>query len=68
MSFFNEAESEAIDEDPAEEEFITVEKHTRKKKTTMMDKFSGVPVKKAYLDVPEDKRICGRCGIYTRYG
>ena len=62
MSFFDEAESEAIAEDPAEEEFITIEKHTRKKKTSMMDKFAGVPVQKAYLDVPEEERICGRCG------
>lgn len=62
MSFFDEAESEAIAEDPAEEEFITIEKHTRKKKTSMMDKFAGVPVQKAYLDVPEEERICERCG------
>lgn len=27
----------------------------------MMDKFSNVPVQKAYLDVPEDKRVCGSC-------
>ena len=33
LSFFDEAESEAIAEDPAEEEFITIEKHTRKKKS-----------------------------------
>ena len=62
LSFFDEAESEAIAEDPAEEEFITIEKHTRKKKSKMMDKFSNVPVQKAYLDVPEDKRVCGNCG------
>ncbi len=62
LSFFDEAESEAIAEDPAEEEFITIEKHTRKKKSKMMDKFSNVPVQKAYLDVPEDKRVCGSCG------
>ena len=62
LSFFDEAESEAIAEDPAEEEFIMIEKHTRKKKSKMMDKFSSVPVQKAYLDVPEDKRVCGSCG------
>lgn len=62
LSFFDEAESEAVAEDPAEEEFITIEKHTRKKKSKMMDKFSNVPVQKAYLDVPEDKRVCGNCG------
>ena len=62
LSFFDEAESEAVASDPAEEEFITIEKHTRKKKATMMDKFAGVPVQKAYLDVPEDERTCERCG------
>ena len=63
LSFFDEAESEAVvASDPAEEEFITIEKHTRKKKATMMDKFAGVPVQKAYLDVPEDERTCEKCG------
>ena len=61
LSLFNEAESEKTDPDPAEEAFITVEKHTRKKKTTMAEKFAGIPVQKVYLDVDEDKRICAKC-------
>ena len=64
LSLFNEAEDEAdkYDPDPSEEEFITVEKHTRKKKTTMAEKFANFPVQKIYLDVDEDKRVCGKCG------
>ena len=60
--FFNEPELEKTDPDPGEEEFITVEKHTRKKKTTMEEKFAGLPTEKVYLDVDEDKRICPECG------
>lgn len=62
LSLFNEAEVEKIAPDPEEEEFITIEKHTRKKKATMADKFAGLPVKKVILDVPEDQRICAVCG------
>ena len=60
--FFNEPELERTDPDPGEEEFITVEKHTRKKKTTMEEKFAGIPTEKVYLDVDEDKRVCSECG------
>ena len=60
--FFNEPELERTDPDPGEEEFITVEKHTRKKKTTMEEKFAGIPTEKVYLDVDEDKRVCPECG------
>lgn len=62
LSLFNEAESERTDTDPAETEFVTVEKHTRKKKATAADKFADIPRQKVYLDVDEDKRICGVCG------
>lgn len=62
MSLFNEAETEKIKPDPAEEEFVTVEKHTRKKKTTMAEKFANFPKQKVYLDVDEDKRFCDKCG------
>ena len=64
MSLFNEAEEEAGKNgpDPLENEFVTVEKHTRKKKTTMAEKFAGVPTEKVYLDLDEDKRICDTCG------
>ncbi|MCR4598093.1 MAG: IS66 family transposase [Acetatifactor sp.] len=62
MSLFNEAEAEQKKDDPAEKEFVTVEKHTRKKKATAAEKFAGIPVQKEYLDVEEDKRICDVCG------
>ena len=62
LSLFNEAESEMTDTDPAETEFVVVEKHTRKKKTTMADKFANLPTQKVYLDVDDDKRVCSRCG------
>ena len=62
MSLFNEPEAEKTKPDPAEEEFVTVEKHKRKKKATMAEKFANLPVQKEYLDVDEDKRICDVCG------
>ncbi len=68
MSLFGEAgfeddsEFENAAEDPEEEEFITIEEHARKRKTTLADKLSGITVEKQYLDVPEDQRICQKCG------
>ena len=62
LYLFNEPEAEKTAPDPEEEEFVTVEKHTRKKKATMADKFANLPVQKVLLDVPEDKRICATCG------
>ena len=65
INLFNEAEVEKAEFDPAETEYIeyiTVEKHARKKKTTMAEKFAGLPTQKVYLDVDEDKRICEKCG------
>ncbi|MBP5248609.1 MAG: IS66 family transposase [Lachnospiraceae bacterium] len=62
LSLFNEAEVEKKQPDPAEEEFVTVEKHTRKKKSTMAEKFANILKQKVYLDVDEEKRICERCG------
>lgn len=62
LSLFNEAEVEKKQPDPAEEEFVTVEKHTRKKKSTMVEKFANILKQKVYLDVDEEKRICERCG------
>ena len=46
LYLFNESEAEKIAHDPEEEEFTTVEKHTRKKKSTMADKFANLPVQK----------------------
>ena len=62
MSLFNEAETLKADPDPEEQEFITVEKHSRKKKAKMADKFANVPVQKEYIDVPEDESVCDKCG------
>ena len=62
LSLFNEAEAESSDPDPLEKEFITVSPHSRKKKSTMAEKFAGFPVQKEYLDVPEEKRFCDICG------
>ena len=62
LSFFDEAETEQTPPDPSEEEFVTIEKHTRKKKTTMAQKFANVPTQKVYLDVNDDKKVCGVCG------
>ena len=41
LNLFNEAEAEKTAPDPEEEDFVTVEKHTRKRKSTMADKFAG---------------------------
>ncbi len=62
MSFFNEAEVEVIDSTPAETDFITIEKHTRKKKSTQAETYANFPKQKVYLDIDEDKRICEECG------
>ena len=69
LSLFNEAEVEAgkSDPDPSEEEFITVEKNTRKKKATAADKFANLPIEEVLLDVDENKRICGKCGSRLEY-
>lgn len=67
LNLFNEAEVEQTDPDPSEEEFITVEKHTRKKKSTNEDKFGHLPVEEVLLDVDEDKRFCGECGTALEY-
>ena len=62
LYLFNEAESLMTEPDLEEQEFTTVEKHTRKKKPKMTDKFANLPVQKVLLDVPEDERICDICG------
>ena len=69
LSLFNEAELEAdrSGPDPDEEEFITIEKHTRKKKATQKDKFAHLPVEEVLLDVDEDKRVCSECGTALEY-
>lgn len=61
-SLFNEAEAESATPDPLETEFITIPTHSRKKKTTMADKFANLPVQRKYIDIPEDERFCDVCG------
>lgn len=62
LNLFNEAETLKAEPDPEEQEFTTVEKHTRKKKSKMADKFANLPVQEVILDVPEDECICDVCG------
>lgn len=61
-SLFNEAEAQSTVPDPLEEEFVTIPSHSRKKKTTMDDKFANLPVQKELIDVPENERFCDICG------
>lgn len=67
LNLFNEAEAEQTTPDPFEEEFITVEKHIRKKKSTKEDKFGHLPVEEVLLDVDEGKRFCEDCGTALEY-
>ena len=67
LNLFNEAEVEQTAPDPSEEEFITIEKHTRKKKSSNAEKFGHLPVEEVLLDVDEDKRVCEKCGAALEY-
>ena len=60
---FNEAEAETdpSSAETAEEQLKTSPK-PRKKKATQAETFAGLPVKKRYIEIPEDKRICESCG------
>lgn len=64
LGVFNEAEAEENQENTEiEEQFQTPPKtKTRKKKATHAETFAGLPVKKVYIDVPEDKKTCESCG------
>ena len=63
LSFFNEAEAEQNTKvpEPTEETF-TVAAHTRKKKKTMEEKIADLPVEEILLELPEEQRICSKCG------
>ena len=63
MSLFNEAEKcqDHKAEEPTEET-LTVKAHARKKKRTIDEMAKGLPVKQILLELPEDVRICGKCG------
>lgn len=63
MGLFNEAEKEQNHkaEEPTEETF-TVKAHARKKKRTLDEMSANLPEKEILLELPEDHRICGKCG------
>ena len=63
MSLFNEAEKEQDHkaEEPTQETF-TVKAHARKKKRTLEEMTANLPEKEILLELPEDQRICGKCG------
>ena len=65
-NFFNELECEADtpsadDENGADDEAVS-QPQKRKPKRTKKELFAGIPVKKEYLDLPEEERICKNCG------
>ena len=63
VSLFNEAEKEQDHkaEEPTGEAF-TVKAHARKKKRTLEEMTGNLPEKEILLELPEDQRICGKCG------
>ena len=63
LTLFNEAEAEQDPKaaEPTEETF-TVAAHTRKKKKTLDEKLADLPVEEILLELPEDQRICSKCG------
>ena len=63
VNLFNEAEKEQDHkaEEPTEETF-TVKAHTRKKKRTLDELTKNLPEDEILLELPEDQRICDKCG------
>ena len=63
LSLFNEAEKErtALEPEPEIEEVI-IPKHTRKKKRSYDEIYKDVPVEEVIYDIPEDEKICNKCG------
>lgn len=65
ISLFNEAEAEQKAEALAEEEqesTIANPPTPRRRKTTMKEKFAGLPVRKVRVDLPEGEKVCAVCG------
>ena len=68
MELFNEAEAEQRPELLSEEDTAAIAKELdppkkpRKSKATMNETLAGLPVEKVYMDLPEDQKICSRCG------
>ena len=65
LSLFNEAEQEQDPASFAEEEREAVTEKPekpRKQKSSMNEKFAGVPVEKVLVDLPEEEKVCAECG------
>ena len=64
LNLFNEAE---MDQDPAaaeaEEMAAQLPGKKRKARAANAERFKGLPVKKEYLDIPEEDRFCPVCSI-----
>ena len=62
LNLFNEAEME---QDPAaaeaEEMAALLPEKKRKARAANAERFKGLPVKKEYLDIPEEERFCPVC-------
>lgn len=64
LRIFNEAEQfqEINAEEPTEKTF-TVNAHQRKGKRTTDELIKELPVKEVVYDIPENERICSKCGV-----
>ena len=63
LSLFNEAEKEQ--DHKAEEptpDTILIPAHERKKKRSQAEMLNHLPEEEVLLEIPEDERICGKCG------
>ncbi len=70
-NLFNELEVEAEqapeESDPDQDEAEQNPPKKRKPRATNEERFKGMPVKKEYLDIPEDERFCSSCGTPLVY-
>ena len=62
LGLFNEAEELHDPKIAAAEEELKEAPKSRKSKARQIEKLAGIPVKKVYLDLPEDKKTCQECG------
>lgn len=70
VAVFNEAEAspEPSRDQLADEEDARTHKEpkNRKKKTSMIAKFAGLPVREVLLDLPDDRKTCSKCGALLK--
>jgi len=59
---FNEPESLAADGDPVSEETERIEYTRRKRKGKREEFYENVPIRQVVHELPEDERICPKCG------